>query len=197
MDQQISIAYVRKGNREPPELSMSPFPELLKQVKALNESYCFLVSMILKQNNTIGAKIRISSKSLPSDIKKLQQWFIESSAICWLAIQQVRTSSGCTTSGVDKIAFTSFAKKKREYIKSGWSKTRYSISSKSCKIKKNLPKTYIITEQIKKILLHIVAKENAELCCLLFKKCVVKSLKKTYRGSIVRRVWISKPDSSE
>jgi hypothetical protein len=66
------MAYVRNGNSEPPQLSISPFPELFKQVKALNESYCFLVSMILKQNYKIDIKTCIFSKSFPANIKKLQ-----------------------------------------------------------------------------------------------------------------------------
>ena len=191
------MAYVRKGNSESPKLSMSPFPELFEQIKALNESYCFLVSMILKQNYNAEVKTCISFKLLPTDIEKLQQWFIESPAICWFAIQQVRTSFGSIIPGVDKIAFTSLAKKKREYAKSGWTNTRYSKSSKSYKIKKDFPKTSIITEQIEKILLNTVIKENNELCWLLFKKCVVKNLKKNYRGGSVRRVRDCIFDSSK
>ena len=73
IEQEIFMTYVRKGNSEPPRLSMSPFPDLFKQVKALNESYCFLVSMILKQNYNIIANTRIFSKSLFIEIEKLQQ----------------------------------------------------------------------------------------------------------------------------
>lgn len=197
IEKQISTMYIRKKNNEPPKLNISPFPELFKQVKSLNESYCLLVSMILKQNYDAGIKTRICSKSLPIDIEKLQTWFIESFAICWFVTQQVRTSSGSTTPGIDKIAFTSWTKKKREYSKFGSINTRYSKSLKSYKIKKAFPKAATITKQIKKILLINIAKENDELCWLLFKKCVVKNLKKNFLGDNVRRVWIQKQDSLE
>jgi len=190
MEQQIFLVHVQKENGELHNFSKSQFPELFKQMKALNESYCFLVSMILKQNYKNETKTCISLKSFFTDIKKLQQWFIESPAICWFAIQQIRTSSGSTISGVDKIAFTSLAKKKREYTKFKWTNTRYSKILKSFKIKKNFQKVFIITEQIEKILLNTVVKENDELCWLLFKKCVVKSLTKNYRGGSIRRARV-------
>ena len=47
LNKQVLTHYVRKGDGNFPRLDNAPIPELLKQIKVLNESYCFLVSIIL------------------------------------------------------------------------------------------------------------------------------------------------------
>lgn len=188
LDRQVFTYYVRKGNGDSLRLDIGPIPELLKQIKVLNESYCFLVSVILKQNYNVGVETRFFSNNIPKDIEKIQQLFIESPAIRLLAIQEVKNSFGSATPGIDNVSFTSLKK-----IKS----TRYFKSFKNFKVKKDLPKAAIIDKQVENSLRESVLVENSELCWSLYKKCNIKSLRKNYRGSIIRRVWIPKPGSSD
>jgi len=94
LNKQVLTYYVRKGNGDLPRLDISPIPELLKQIKVLNESYCFLVSVILKQNYNLSVGTRLCSNNIPKDIEKIQQLFMESPAIRLLAIQEVKNSPG-------------------------------------------------------------------------------------------------------
>lgn len=149
-DQQILTYYVQKENGDFPMLSIAPFPELLEQVKVLKDSYCSLVSILLKQNYNAGIKVRLSSKYIPSEIEKMQQLFIESPVICLLVIYYLKSSFISIIAGLDNVAFISLTKKKQEHNK---------------------------------------------LCWLLYNKCDVKSLRKNYRGSTVRRVWVPRPGS--
>lgn len=132
-----------KENGDLPTLSIAPFPKLLERIRVLNDSYCSLVSMLLKQNYDAGIKVRLSSKYIPSRIKKLQQLFIESPVICFLVIYDLKSFPASIIPGVDNFAFISSTKKKQEQDK---------------------------------------------LCWLLYHKCNIKSLRKNYRGSTVRRV---------
>lgn len=150
LDQQIFTHYVLKENGDFPMLNIAPFPELLEQIKVLNESYCSLVSMLLKQNYDAGKKVLLSSKYIPSEIKKIQQLFIESPLICLLVIYDLKSSFVNIIPGVDNVVFISSTKKKQEHDKACW---------------------------------------------LLHNKCDVKSLRKNYRGSTVRRVWVLRPGS--
>lgn len=197
LDKQVLTYYVRKGNGDFPRLDLSPIPELLKQIEVLNKSYCFLVSVILKQNYNLSGKTRLCSNNIPKDIEKIQQLFMESPAIRLLAIQEVKNSPGSVTPGVDNISFTSLKKKKQEYIKKKIKGTRYFKSSKNFKIKKDLPKVAILDKQIENSLKENSLNDNSELCWSLYKKCDIKSLQKNYRGSAIRRVWIPKLGSCD
>lgn len=193
LNKQVLAYDVRKGNESYPRLDITPIPELLKQIEGLNESYCFLVSVILKQNYDATIRTRLFSNNIPHDIEKLQQLFIESPAIRLLAVQEVKKSPGSSTPGIDNISFTSLEKKKQEYIKRKIKNSRYFKSSKNFKVKKDLPKVAIINKQIENFLRENVLVENSELCWSLYRKCNIKSLRKNYRGSTIRRVWIPKP----
>jgi retron-type reverse transcriptase len=197
LDQQIFTNYVRKENGDFPKLSIAPFSELLKQIKVLNDSYCFLVSMLLKQNYDASITLRLSSKYIPNEIERMQQLFIESPAICLMAIHDLKSSSSSMTPGIDNVAFTSLTKKKQEYVTQKTKGTRYSKSSKTYKVKKDLPKAAVIDNQLESLLKKNMLIENDKLCWLLYKKCNIKSLKKNYRGSTVRRVWVPKLRSLE
>lgn len=147
-DQPIFTHYVLKENGDFPMLSIAPFSELLAQIRVLYDSYCSLISMLLKQNYDAGIKVRLSSKYIPNDIEIIQELLIESPVICLLAIYDLKSFSVSITPGVDNVASISSIKKKQEYEK---------------------------------------------LCWLLYNKCNVKKLKKNYRGSTVRRVWVLRP----
>ena len=197
LNKQVLTHYVRKGKGDFIKLSSAPIPELLKQIKVLNKSYCFLVSIILKQNRNVGINTRLSSNHIPKDIEKIQQFFIESPSIRLLAIQEVKNSSASKTPGIDNVSFAFLEKKQQEYVKQKIKSTKYFKSSTNFKVKKYLPKSAIMDKQATNFLIKDVFVENSELCQSLYKKCDIKSLKKNYRGSTIRRVWIPKPGSSD
>lgn len=120
LDQHILTYYVLKENGDFPMLSIAPFPELLEQIRALHDSYCSLISMLLKQNYDAGIKVRVSSKHIPSGIEKLQQLFIESPVICLLAIYDLKSFSASIIPGADNAVFISVKKKKQEKDKLCW-----------------------------------------------------------------------------
>ena len=90
LNKQVLTYYVKKRNGDFPELNRTPISEILKQIKILNESYYFLVSILLKQNYNASIKIRLSSNYIPKDIAIIQQLFIESPAIRLLGIQKIK-----------------------------------------------------------------------------------------------------------
>jgi hypothetical protein len=150
VDYSISKAYVWKGNSKSSDFRESSLPKLLKQVRYLYDFYCFLVSMLLKQNYDIGVKTRIFPESFSSHLKKLQELCLESPAVCLLAIQKVKISNCSNISGVDALAFTSLAKKKQEFFKRRIAGTLYSKSLKNIKIKKDVPKAAVLKSMQKR-----------------------------------------------
>jgi hypothetical protein len=197
LNKQVLTYYVRKGTGNFSRLDIAPIPELLKQLKVLNESYCFLVSIILKQNYNAGNSIRLSSKYIPEDIEKIQQFFIESPAIRLLAIHEVKSFFDSAIPGIDNVSFASLEKEQQEYVKQNIRSIRHCKSSKKFKVKKDLSRVVIIDKQVKHFLIKKVFVENSELCWLLYKKCNIKSLKRNYRGSSIRQVWIPRLDYSD
>jgi hypothetical protein len=192
LDKQVLKYYVRKKNGDFPRLDTPPISELLKQTEVLNKSYCFLVSIILKQNYNAGINNFLSSSNILKDIKEIQQLFIESRAVRLLTIQEIKNSLASVTPGIDNIAFSSWEKKKQEFIKKKIKNTRYFKSSKKFKVKKDLPKAVIISKQVENSLRESVFVENSVLCWFLYKKCNVKKLRRNYRKNTIQRIWIPK-----
>lgn len=71
------------------------------------------------------------------------------------------------------------------------------MSRKSTRVKKDLPKKAILTDEIKNDIKQRVNQHNNELKLTLFKRCNIKTYRKNYKGDIVKRVWIPKPQSTE
>lgn len=192
LNKQVLKYYVQKENGDFPRLDNPPISELLKQTEVLNKSYCFLVSIILKQNYNAGIDNSLSSSNIPRDIKEIQQLFIESRAVCLLTIQEIKNSSASVTPGIDNIAFSSWEKKKQEFIKRKIKNTRYFKSSKKFKVKKDLPKAVIMDKSVENSLRESVIIENSAFCWFLYKRCNVKKLRKNYRKNTIQRIWIPK-----
>ena len=70
--------------------------------------------------------------------------------------------------------------------------TRYQKSGKTFKVKKDLPSRAIVTDEVLKQLKFELAEETLKFRFKLLQQCNLKTLRKNYKGSNVRRVWIPK-----
>jgi hypothetical protein len=129
-----------------PELKMTLFSqENLKIIKCVIQDYNLLVTKLLiihlKGLRNFGE--RVIQNNLSLDIEKLQCVFIESFSIAIFAIDSIKSSLGNTMAGTDSMRF----KTKSEFLKliqeEKLKKTRYFYSTKSEKVKKDLPKVII------------------------------------------------------
>ena len=174
--------------------------------KNLFNIQCFYeIELILKDYNLLVTKIiinelkklkkgdRISQTNLPADIVILQYLLMESFSIAVYAINYIKTSPGGSTAGIDLVRF----KKKSEFLndiqKVRFKDSKYFYSSKSIKVKKDLPK-FISDNLVKDSeTAKVLADEfNLNLQLELIKKVNLKTIRKNYKSSSVRRVWIPK-----
>ena len=171
--------------------------EPTKKANKLILSYFYLVSKLMRNNKKEILTNRILALNIPVEIERLQQLFIESSAARYFSVQKVSESSGRFTSGVDGIAFLELNNEYFQYKKTQLKGTRYNMSGKSARVKKDLPKKAVLTDKIKNDIKQRVNQHNNELKLTLFKRCNIKTYRKNYKGDMVRRVWIPKPQSTE
>ena len=128
------------------------------------------------------------SDNIPKDIIQLQEWVLESSCNRYMAIQNVYVSPESLISGVDNICFTNASQIRARYKEKMLKGTRFAKSNKSPLLKKNLPKSAVIT---KKLLLQTekeALKQNINLMLSLYNKCKLKTLRKKFQEDTVKRV---------
>lgn len=142
-------------------------------------------------------KTRIVQQNLPHDIERLQCIFLESFSISILAVYEISKSSGAKIPGVDGKYFSTTSIKCENYLNQQLTKTRYQRSGKSYKVKKDLPKKALITEKVMKRLKFELSEETLKFRFQLLKKCNIKTIRKNYKISSIRRVWVSKKNSGE
>lgn len=75
--------------------------------------------------------------------------------------------------------------------------TRYQMSGKSTRVKKDLPQKAKLTAEVRDKIKNEVIQKNLALGMKLFMSCNPKTYQKNYKGDKVKRVWISKPGSFE
>jgi hypothetical protein len=66
--------------------------------------------------------------------------------------------------------------------------TRFALSNKSIKIKKDLPNKAQISIQEEQRLKKKLKGFNEKLCLILLEKCNIKSFKKNYKSNTVKRI---------
>lgn len=142
-------------------------------------------------------KSRIVQQNLPHDIERLQCIFLESFPINILAVYEISKSSGAKTPGIDGKCFSTISMKRENYINQQLIGTRYKKSGKSFKVKKDLPKNAVITKDIMKDLKLELSEEIFKFRFQLLQQCNLKTIRKNYKGSIIRRVWIPKKNPGE
>jgi len=167
----------------------------LLKIDSILKDYNLLMTklLIVKSNNTKLKGKRITQKSLPADLEKLQCLLIESFSIAIYAIAEIKSLRDSKTASTDYIRF----KTKIEYLnviqKKRLRKTKYFFSTKSIKVKKDLPK--IVKEKVvedSELAKKLAEEFNLKLQLDLIKKVNLKSIRKNYKPNNIKRVWIPK-----
>jgi hypothetical protein len=164
----------------------------LKQIESILEEYNLIVTKLLIVNlNRINK--RVIQQNLPNDLQRLQCVLIESFSIAVYAINSIKTGFGSNTAGSDSIRFKSKAEFLNDLQKEKLIKTKYFFSTKSIKVKKDLPKIirdYVAKDSI--LAKQLATEHNLKLQLKLIKKVNLKSIRKNYRPVSIKRIWVSK-----
>jgi len=187
---------------------MSQYTNPTLQSNIFNKQNLEKIEFILEEYNVIVTKLliinlnrlnkRVTQQNLSNDLARLQCLLIESFSIAVFAINSIKTMPGSNTAGSDSIRFKSKAEFLNDLQKERLKKTKYFFSTKSIKIKKDLPKIVKdnITEDSK--LANQLAKEyNLKLQLELIKKVNLKSIQKNYKPISTKRIWIPKSNNKD
>ena len=173
--------------------------QCLYEIELILKDYNLLVTkIIINKLKKLKKKDRITQTNLPTDIVKLQCVLMESFSMAVYAINYIKTSPGGSTAGSDLVRF----KKKSEFLnniqKVRLKGSKYFYSSKSIKVKKDLPKFILDNFDKDSKTAEALANEfNLNLQLELIKKINLKTIRKNYKPSNVKRVWIPKSNGKD
>jgi retron-type reverse transcriptase len=165
----------------------------INRIRRLLKDYNYVQSLQVTEVLSI-LKTRIVQKNLPHSIERLQCILVESFCISVLAVLEISKSNEAKTPGVDGKCFSTLNRKRDEYRLRQLKGTRYHMSGKSFKIKKDLPNKAIIFDNLNETLKTQLTNETTNFRFKLLKQCNLKTIMKNYKGSSVRRVWVPKKD---
>lgn len=168
----------------------------INKIRKLLTDYNYIQSLLVIKNLQ-KLKTRIVQQNIPHEIERLQCIFLESFPISILAVYEISKSSGANTPGIDGKFFKTLKTKKDEFQQEMLKGTRYQKSSKMFKVRKDLPSRAVVTDEVLKQLKSELAKETLKLCFKLLQQCNFKTLRKNYKGSNIRRVWIPKKTAGD
>lgn len=167
----------------------------LEKIESILEEYNLTVTKLLIINLNRLNK-RVIQQNLPNDLQRLQCLLIESFSIAVYAINSIKIASGSNTAGSDSIRFKSKAEFLNNLQKERLIKTKYFFSTKSIKVKKDLPK--IVKDNIiedSKLAEQLATEYNLKLQLELIKKVNLKSIRKNYKPISTKRIWIPKSNN--
>lgn len=165
----------------------------LEKIESILEEYNLTVTKLLIINLNRLNK-RVIQQNLPNDLQRLQCLLIESFSTAVYAINSIKTASGSNTAGSDTIRFKSKAEFLNDIQKERLIKTKYFFSTKSIKVKKDLPKIISIAED-SKLAKQLATEYNLKLQLELIKKVNLKSIRKNYKPISTKRIWIPKSNN--
>lgn len=168
----------------------------INKIRKLLTDYNYIQSLLVIENLS-KLKTRIVQRNIPHDIERLQCIFLESFPISVLAVYEISKSSGANTPGVDGKFFKTLNDKRNEFREKMLKGSRYQKSGKTFKIKKDLPLKSRISDEVLKHLKVELEEETLKFCFKLLQQCNLKTLRKNYKGSSIRRVWIPKKNSGD
>jgi len=168
----------------------------INRIRKLVTDYNYIQSLLVIENLQ-KLKTRIVQQNIPHEIERLQCLFLESFPISILAVYEISKSSGANTPGIDGKFFKTLKNKRDEFRQEMLKGTRYQKSGKTLKVKKDLPSRAIVTDEVLKQLKSELAEERLKLGFKLLQQCNLKTLRKNYKGSNTRRVWIPKKPPGE
>jgi hypothetical protein len=131
---------------------------------------------------------RITDNKYYVPVERLQNIFIESTAICIYSIDQIYRKPGSQTAGMDNMHFKTSKHIEDEYLIANLPKKKRN----HCKYKSaeniKVQRAKIITPELKKQFKRQAQSYNKNLCLSLVSKCIIKSIRKNYVASSVKRV---------
>lgn len=163
----------------------------INKIRKLFTDYNFIQSLLVIDNLS-KLKTRIIQRNIPHEIERLQCIFLESFPISVLAVYEISKSSGANTPGVDRKFFKTLNDKRNEFREEMLKGSRYQKSGKTFKVKKDLPLKARITDEVLKQLKLELEEETLKFRFKLLQQCNFKTLRKSYKGSAIQRVWIQK-----
>jgi uncharacterized NAD(P)/FAD-binding protein YdhS len=93
-----------------------------------------------------------------------------------------------TESGIDNVAFSKTEDEFLQYREKQLAGTRYKMSNKNTRVKKNLPQKAVLTKAAQEKIKAYVMKSNTQLEMQLYKNCNLKIYHKNYKSNIVKRI---------
>lgn len=182
---------------------MSQYNNPLLRLNIFGRQNLLNVELILKEYNLVATKLliinlnhlseRITQRNLPKELERLQCLLIESFSIAICAINDIKSAPGSKTPGSDSLRFKSKAEFLNYIQKNRLIKTKYFLSTKNIKMKKDLPRIIQDTiEEDSKLAEQLAVEYNLKLQLELIKKVNLKSILKSYKPINIRRIWIQK-----
>lgn len=126
--------------------------------------------------------------NVPSEIEKLQSLFIDSCVSRYYATRKIQDSPGCFSAGVNNIAFLKVESELIRYREAFLIGTRYSISGKNNRVKKDLPLKARFIKKVEEKIKDQVIKANLELETQLYERCDPKTYYINYKGDGAKRI---------
>lgn len=114
--------------------------------------------------------------------------FIESFSILIFCVFEIKKSEGNNTSGIDGVSFKSFSEEKKKKRAELIAKTRFFKSSKRISVKKDFPLKGFLSDSILEIIKESTDEYNNKLAESLINTCRLKTYRKNYKGSSVKRI---------
>jgi retron-type reverse transcriptase len=156
------------------------------------DRYNLLVSNWLNYYKINNDFERITGNEYYVPVERLQNIFIESIAICIYSIDLTYRKPGSQTPGMDNIHFKTSKHMENEYLIANIPKKKRNY----CKYKSaeniKVQRAKIITPELKEQFKRQAKSYNKNFCLSLIPKCIIKSVRKNYTASTVKRVWILK-----
>lgn len=164
----------------------------IKSIHNLIDRYNLLISNWLNYYKINNDFERITDNEYYVPVERLQNIFIESIAICIYSVNLTCKKPGSQTPGIDNIHFKTAQHMEDEYLIANLPKKKRN----HCKYKSTenlkVQRAKIITLELKEQFKHQARSYNQKLRISLVSKCTIKSIRKNYTASIVKRVWIPK-----
>jgi hypothetical protein len=128
------------------------------------------------------------NKNLSKDLERVQCLFIESFSILIFCVFEIKKSEGKNTSGTDGVCFKSFSEEKKKKQTELLAKTRYGRSSKKFSVKKDFPLKGFLSDSLLETINKSTNEYNDKLAESLINTCRLKTYRKNYKGSSVKRI---------
>ena len=164
----------------------------IESIHDLIDRYNLTVSNWLNYYKTNNNFERITNNEYYVPIERLQNIFIESIAVCIYSIDLTYKKPGSRTPGLDNVHFKTSRHIEDDYLIANLPKKKRNHDKYKSANNIEAQRLKIITSELKEQFKLQARNYNKNLCLSLVPKCIIKSIRKNYKASTVRRVWIPK-----